>query len=177
MYFYKLLSLSLAILRSALAVSCSFEKCPCTKPAIRREWRALTTEEKADWIRAVNVRIDARLCLAEDIFGFQCLSQLPHDPALTPSVDPSVSLIPPVNASSSYYDGTPSRLTSLFRMLGVLTAFCTDITYLHMDLNTRVLKSESYRYHLRLNVHFFRYIGPDNSFLGTAGSYTSSKSH
>jgi hypothetical protein len=30
---------------------------------IRREWRAFTTEEKADWIRAINVRIDARLTL------------------------------------------------------------------------------------------------------------------
>ena len=139
MYFYKLLSVSLAILRSALAVSCSFEKCPCTKPAIRREWRALTTEEKADWIRAVNVRIDARLCLAEDIFGFQCLSQLPHDPALTPSVNPLVSLIPPVNTSSSYYDGTIQFTDFSFLDVGVLTAFCTDIVYVHMDVNTRVL--------------------------------------
>ena len=139
MYFYKLLSVSLAILRSALAVSCSFEKCPCTKPAIRREWRALTTEEKADWIRAVNVRIDARLCLAEDIFGFQCLSQLPHDPALTPSVNPSVSLIPPVNTSSSYYDGMTQFTDFSFLDVGVLTAFCTDIVYVHMDVNTRVL--------------------------------------
>ena len=56
--------------------------------------------------------------LPESLFGNQCLSQLPHDPALTPSIDPSVSLIPPVNASSSYYDGT-SRSTlpsSLLRM-------------------------------------------------------------
>ncbi|KAF8470980.1 Di-copper centre-containing protein [Russula ochroleuca] len=100
MSFYKLFSISLGFLWSALAVSCSYEKCPCTKPMIRREWRAFTTEEKADWIRAIN-----------------CLSQLPHDPALTPSVDPSVSLIPPVNTSSSYFD---------------------DIVYLHMDLNIRI---------------------------------------
>jgi hypothetical protein len=68
-------------------------------------------------------------------------------------------------------------MTSLFWVWVFLTAFCTDITYLHMDLNTRVLKSESYRYYLRLNVLFSRSIGPDNSFPGTAGSYTSSKSH
>jgi len=36
---------------------------------------------------------------------------------LTPSVDPSVSLIPPVNESSSYFD---------------------DIVYMHMDLNHRI---------------------------------------
>ena len=30
---------------------------------------------------------------------------MPHDPSLAPSVDPSVSLIPPVNALGSYYDG------------------------------------------------------------------------
>ena len=47
----------------------------------------------------------------------QCLSRLPHDDALTPSVDPSVSQIPPVNTSGSYWD---------------------DIVYMHMDLNTRV---------------------------------------
>ena len=33
------------------------------------------------------------------------MSHLPHDPSLTPTVNPSVSLIPPVNVSSSYYDG------------------------------------------------------------------------
>jgi hypothetical protein len=32
-------------------------------PAVRREWRAFSTEEKAEWIRAVNVRIDAHLTL------------------------------------------------------------------------------------------------------------------
>ena len=39
------------------------------------------------------------------VFWLQCLSHLPHDRALAPSVDPSISLIPPVNASGSYYDG------------------------------------------------------------------------
>ncbi|KAF8470979.1 Di-copper centre-containing protein [Russula ochroleuca] len=124
MSFYKLLSVSLAFLWSVMAVSCSCEKCYCTKPAIRREWRAFTTEEKAEWIRAIN---------------------LPHDPVLSPSVDPSLSLIPPVNTSSSYFD---------------------DIVYLHMDQNIRVLLSESYRYHLKLKVHFSRYISPENSFPG-----------
>jgi tyrosinase len=100
MFVYNLLSVALAFLWSALAVSCAYIKNPCSNPVVRQEWRALSTDEKAEWIRAVD-----------------CLNQQPHDPALTPSVDPSVSLIPPVNASSSYYD---------------------DITYLHMDLNTRI---------------------------------------
>ncbi|KAF8259519.1 Di-copper centre-containing protein [Lactarius quietus] len=60
----------------------------CTKPSVRKEWRAFTIDEKAAWIRAVN-----------------CLSRLPHDTDLTTTVDPSVSLIPQINASSSYYDG------------------------------------------------------------------------
>jgi hypothetical protein len=63
MFAYKLLSVALAFLWSAQIVFCSYEKCTCTKPAIRREWRAFTTEEKAEWIRAINVRIDARLAL------------------------------------------------------------------------------------------------------------------
>ena len=44
-------------------------------------------------------------CHSETVFWLQCLSHQPHDPALAPSVDPSISLIPPVNASGSYYDG------------------------------------------------------------------------
>ncbi|KAF8257960.1 Di-copper centre-containing protein [Lactarius quietus] len=91
--------ISLAILCSLAGASSTPIKA-CTEPAVRKEWRALSTGEKADWIRAVN-----------------CLSHLPHDPALTPSVVPSASLIPPVNVSSSYYD---------------------DFVYLHMDLNTEI---------------------------------------
>ncbi|KAH8978459.1 Di-copper centre-containing protein [Lactarius akahatsu] len=72
----------------------------CTKPSVRREWRAFSAQEKAAWIRAVD-----------------CLSHLPHDPALTATVDPSISQIPPINASGSYYD---------------------DIVYTHMDLNIRI---------------------------------------
>jgi tyrosinase len=100
---------ALAILWSAVVVSCSYVPypSPCTEPTIRKEWRALSTEEKTEWIRAVNVRIVTPHIgrLPEVIFRIQCLSKLPHDSALTPSVDPSVSLIPPVNASSSFYDG------------------------------------------------------------------------
>ena len=34
----------------------SDRKTPCTKPAVRREWRKLSAHEKAEWIGAVNVR-------------------------------------------------------------------------------------------------------------------------
>ena len=56
MLVYKLLSVTLAFLWSAPRVFCSYEEHPCTKPAVRREWRAFSTKEKAEWIRAVNVR-------------------------------------------------------------------------------------------------------------------------
>jgi len=110
MFVHRIFFVSLAILSSALGVSCSYGPCSCTKPAVRKEWRTFSTEQKAEWIRAINVSIDTLLAfndrLAEALSGFQCLSKLPHDPALTPSVDPSVSLIPPVNKSGSFYDGT-----------------------------------------------------------------------
>ncbi|KAF8477673.1 Di-copper centre-containing protein [Russula ochroleuca] len=92
-----ILSAALVVLWSAVGL-CALS--PCKNPQVRREWRAFSTDEKAEWIRAV-----------------KCLSTLPHNPALAPSVDPSDSVIPPVNASSSYYD---------------------DIVYMHMDLSTRV---------------------------------------
>jgi len=72
----------------------------CKNPRIRREWRALSEDERLDWIRAVN-----------------CLSTLPHDPSLVPSVPVNESLIPPVNTSSSFYD---------------------DLVYVHMDLNIKI---------------------------------------
>ena len=52
----RIFSVALVVLWSALGVSCSYQKGPCIKPAIRREWRVFSTEEKAAWIRAVNVR-------------------------------------------------------------------------------------------------------------------------
>ncbi|KAI9447354.1 Di-copper centre-containing protein [Lactarius psammicola] len=97
MLVHRVLFVSLAIISSAVGAP---SKKACTKPSVRKEWRAFSAKEKAAWIKATN-----------------CLSHLPHDPALTPTVDPSVSLIPPFNASSSYYD---------------------DLVYIHMDLNTRI---------------------------------------
>ena len=51
---------------------------------------------------------------SEAVFWVQCLSHQPHDPALAPSVDPSISLIPPVNASGSYYDGMNLSILRVF---------------------------------------------------------------
>ncbi|KAF7349069.1 Di-copper centre-containing protein [Mycena venus] len=59
----------------------------CVKPAVRREWRTLSVAERTEWIDAV-----------------KCLANLPHDTALTPTVNRSISNIPPINSSSSYYD-------------------------------------------------------------------------
>lgn len=60
----------------------------CESAAVRREWRSLSVDEKANWISAVN-----------------CLANLPHDDALSPTFDTAFSRIPIVNSSSSYYDG------------------------------------------------------------------------
>jgi hypothetical protein len=56
----KVFSVALAVLWSAVVVSCSYGPypSPCTEPAVRKEWRAFSAEEKVEWIRAVNVRID-----------------------------------------------------------------------------------------------------------------------
>ncbi len=58
MHIHRTLSVALVIIWSAVSVSCSYGKGPCKKPAIRKEWRAFRTEEKAEWIRAVNVRVN-----------------------------------------------------------------------------------------------------------------------
>ncbi|THH21568.1 hypothetical protein EW146_g41 [Bondarzewia mesenterica] len=69
----------------------------CVRPSVRKEWRRMSTKEKTNWISAV-----------------KCLSHLPHDPNMTPTVNVSLSGIPPLNTSGSYYD---------------------DFVYMHMDLN------------------------------------------
>ncbi|KAK0455468.1 Di-copper centre-containing protein [Desarmillaria tabescens] len=73
------------ILLLTLTVSASARPSHCKHPAVRKEWRALSSRERAEWIAAVN-----------------CLATLPHDESLTPMVRPGD--IVGVNASSSYYD-------------------------------------------------------------------------
>ena len=114
-------SVALVVLWSAVGVYCSYDPYCCTKPAVRKEWRAFSIKEKAEWIRAVNVRMHSTLAwaiLLRIYVPIQCLSKLPHDSALTPSVDPSVSVIPPVNASSSYYDGMVQSIGFAFLIGG-----------------------------------------------------------
>jgi hypothetical protein len=114
--------------------------------------------------------------LPEVIFRIQCLSKLPHDSALTPSVDPSESLIPPVNTSSSYYDGIISTIGFSFRGVGVLTAFFRYSVPPHgPEYSGRFKGILSMPFDL--SVLFFRYIGPGYSFPGIAGTYISSKNH
>ena len=64
MHFHRTLSVALAIIWSAVSVSCSYGKGSCTRPVVRKEWRAFCAEEKAEWIRAVNVRMRFSLALA-----------------------------------------------------------------------------------------------------------------
>lgn len=70
----------------------------------------------------------------------QCLNGLPHDDALTPSVDPSISNIVGVNASGSYYDGR--RLAIHSTVIRLIIVYL-DFVYVHMDLNTRVRRIHS----------------------------------
>ena len=76
----KILSSALAILWSAIGVSCSYDPCLCTKPAVRKEWRALSTEEKVEWIRAVNVHMTSPLksvvLLKQHTYSSACRSYL-----------------------------------------------------------------------------------------------------
>ena len=59
-----MLSTALVFVLSVVGVSCSYVPSPCTNPAIRREWRAFSASEKAEWIRAVNVRMSTLLTSA-----------------------------------------------------------------------------------------------------------------
>jgi len=59
----------------------------CQNPKVRREWRKISDDERAGWIKAVN-----------------CLTTLPHDPSFVPVVPANVSLIPPLIEKSSFYD-------------------------------------------------------------------------
>ncbi|KAJ6571409.1 Di-copper centre-containing protein [Mycena capillaripes] len=81
------LGIALSASVSLLLLSTPAVEAVCIKPAVRKEWRTLSVAERTEWIDAV-----------------KCLANLPHDEGLTPTVDRSISQIPPVNASSSYYD-------------------------------------------------------------------------
>jgi hypothetical protein len=59
-----ILSIALVFVWSVVGVSCSYGPGPCTKPAVRKEWRAFSASEKAEWIRAVNVGMSTFLTSA-----------------------------------------------------------------------------------------------------------------
>ncbi|KAF9785223.1 Di-copper centre-containing protein [Thelephora terrestris] len=79
----------LHILRVALVSAILFTSVGghCTSPKVRREWRCISPDERAAWMKAV-----------------KCLTKLPHNPDIYVTVDPAVSLIPAINPNSSYYD-------------------------------------------------------------------------
>jgi hypothetical protein len=52
-----ILSIALVFVWSVVGVSCSYGPGPCTKPTVRKEWRAFSASERAEWIHAVNVRM------------------------------------------------------------------------------------------------------------------------
>jgi hypothetical protein len=75
-------SIALAILGSTIGVSCSSEhKYSCDKPAVRKEWRKLSAYEKAEWIRAVNVRMDASLRIVQVVMLTRSSGAVPFSPA------------------------------------------------------------------------------------------------
>ncbi len=53
----RVLFVSLAIISSVVGGSSTHKKKDCTKPSVRKEWRAFSAKEKAEWIRSVNVRV------------------------------------------------------------------------------------------------------------------------
>jgi len=89
-------SLKKNALLAFLAFAVTAYATPCAKPRVRREWRSISEVERKEWLDAV-----------------KCLGNTPHKPALTPSMNVSITQIPPVNPNSSHYD---------------------DFVYVHMDL-------------------------------------------
>jgi hypothetical protein len=57
--------IALVALWSVPSVSCIGRA--CTNPAVRREWRAFSVQEKAAWIQAVNVRTRCAAPVHSDI--------------------------------------------------------------------------------------------------------------
>jgi tyrosinase len=91
----------------------------CLIPRVRKEWRSISSEERASWINAV-----------------KCLAKLPHDPKIVPTIDPALSLIPPVNPASTFFD---------------------DYSYTHMDLNVLIHATGLFFPWHRMFVHSFEY--------------------
>lgn len=97
--------LSAFLVLGILAQSLFGVNAQCIDPSVRKEWRSLTVSERAEWIRAVKVSFAFLLVRSTILTSRQCLSKLPHDPHLTATINPDLSVIPPINASGSFYDG------------------------------------------------------------------------
>lgn len=84
----------------------------CSNPGVRKEWRTLSTDERAEWIAAVNVRLYlSSLSYSKFKHHCQCLATQPHDPNLVATQPANVTLIPSINPESSYYDGLSTAVT------------------------------------------------------------------
>jgi hypothetical protein len=56
----RVLFASLALISSAVGAPSAHKRGECHNPSVRREWRAFSSQEKAAWIQAVNVRVKLR---------------------------------------------------------------------------------------------------------------------
>lgn len=86
MFLYRFVSLAIAA-STLLGLSVTADYSPCANPSVRREWRSMPREERAEWMAAV-----------------KCLKTLPHSPALVPTFNTTYTQIPPLDPNSSYFD-------------------------------------------------------------------------
>jgi len=127
----------------------------CLKPQVRREWRALSVEERAEWISAVKVRRGFYRGQPYSQFGItsgsltfqnftQCLAKVPHKEYVVPYpnyVNHTVDV--PLDKNSSMFDGAYARpLRVPFGTRTMLKSY-SDFNFIHIDLNPLVRSSPS----------------------------------
>nr|GAT58369.1 di-copper centre-containing protein [Mycena chlorophos] len=110
-----------------------FVNAKCENPAVRKEWRTLSTAEKAEWIRSV-----------------KCLANLPHDPALTPSVPVNISNIVPVDVNGSYYDD----IVYMHMVVPVFSVFVFPLTCSRVSNSLWSLSYRETAVDLNTRIHF-----------------------
>jgi len=81
------LALLLTFFTTAYAAPATAVKGGCEKPVVRREWRALSADEREEYANAV-----------------KCLNKVPHKSSLTTVVNLTVAQIPPINPNTSHFD-------------------------------------------------------------------------
>ena len=97
----------------------------CETPKVRKEWRRLCREERAAWIKAVNVYVPPAFSRPYSTFQLQCIANLPHDPDFYTTVDSAISLIPPVAQNSSRWDGGMLDTYILLLLTQIEQILCT----------------------------------------------------